>query len=59
MTGPSYQGLRLDDPLAEFHRAVDLLRWDTIPAPRDRPPQPHCRRRDPADGQARLLEEAS
>jgi hypothetical protein len=29
MTEPSYRGLRLDGPLAEFHRAVDRLRWDT------------------------------
>ena len=26
-----YRGRRLDGSLAEFHRAVDLLRWDTVP----------------------------
>ena len=31
MAGPAYRGLRLDGPLAEFHRALDRLRWDTIP----------------------------
>ncbi len=29
--GPTYHGLRLLGPLAEFHRAVDRLRWDTVP----------------------------
>ena len=29
MGGPCYRGLRLDRSLAEFHRAVDRLRWDT------------------------------
>jgi len=29
MAGPTYRGLRLDRSLAEFHRAVDRLRWDT------------------------------
>jgi hypothetical protein len=63
MTGPSYWGLRLDGPVEEFHRAVDRLRWDTVPAPRDHqppsPPTPPRRRRDPSDGQAALCEEAS
>jgi hypothetical protein len=31
MAGPTYRGLRLDRSLAEFHRAVDRLRWDTDP----------------------------
>ena len=61
---PNYRGLRLDGPVEEFHRAVDRLRWDTVPAPLDRqqptPPRPpQRRRRHPSDGQAALLEEAS
>jgi hypothetical protein len=61
---PSYQGLRLDGPVAEFHRAVDRLRWETVPAalehqPPNPPTPPRRRRQDPSDGQARLLEEAS
>ena len=61
---PRYRGLRLDGPVEEFHRAVDRLRWDTVPAPLDHqppsPPRPHRRRRDESsDGQAVLLEEAS
>jgi hypothetical protein len=59
---PSYRGLRLDGPLKEFHRAVDRLRWDTVPTPLDHQPAsptPPRRRRDPGDGQAALLEEAS
>jgi hypothetical protein len=63
MTGPSYRGLRLDGPVAEFHRAVDWLRFDTVPAPLDHqppgPPTPRRRHRDPSDGQAALLEEGS
>jgi hypothetical protein len=62
MTGPSYRGLRLDGPLAELHHAVDLLRFDTVPAPLDhQPPGPPTppRRRDPSEGQAALCEEAS
>jgi hypothetical protein len=60
---PRYRGLRLDGPLAEFHRAVDRLRWDTVRVPLDRQAPsplgpPHCRR-DPSGGQARLDEEAS
>ena len=60
MGGPSYRGLRLDGPLAGFHRAVDRLRWDTAPAPPDRQPPtpaipPRRRRSDPSDGQATLL----
>jgi hypothetical protein len=61
---PSYRGLRLDGPLEEFHQAVDRLRWDTVPAPLGHqqpasPPTPRRRRRDPGDGQAALVEEAS
>jgi hypothetical protein len=63
MAGPRYRGLRLDGPIEEFHRAVDRLRWDTVPAPLDHqqpsPPRPPRRRRDPSDGQTRLDEEAS
>jgi hypothetical protein len=60
-----YRGLRLDGPLQQFHRAVDRLRWDTLPTPLDHPqspspPRPHRRRRhEPSDGQAVLCEEAS
>jgi hypothetical protein len=56
-----YRGLRLDGPVAEFHRAVDRLRADTIPAPLDhQPPSPPAprRRHDPIHGQARLPEPA-
>jgi hypothetical protein len=28
---PPYRRLRLDGPLHAFHRAVDPLRWDTVP----------------------------
>jgi hypothetical protein len=63
MAGPRYRGLRLDGHLEEFHRAVDRLRWDTVPTPLDHqppsPPTPPRRRRDPGDGQAALVEEAS
>ena len=63
MAGPCYRGLRLDGPLQEFHRAVDRLRADTVPAPLDHqppsPPTPPRRRHDLSDGQAALLEEAS
>jgi hypothetical protein len=63
-TRPRYQGLWLDGPIEEFHRAVDRLRWDTVPTPLDHhqpasPPPPRRRRRDPSDGQAALVEEAS
>jgi hypothetical protein len=58
-----YRGLRLDGPVEEFHRAVDRLRWDTVPAPLDHQPanrpRPPRRRHQPGDGQAALLEEAS
>jgi hypothetical protein len=60
---PCYRGLRLDGPIEGLHRAVDRLRWDTVPAPLDhqQPARPPTRRRrqDPTDGQAALLEEAS
>jgi hypothetical protein len=59
---PHYRGLRLDGPIEELHRAVDRLRWDTVPAPlnHQQPVSPSTRRRqDPADGQAVLLEEAT
>lgn len=57
---PTYRGLRLDGPLAELHRAVDRLRWDTTPTPLDQqppspPPAPH-RGRQQIDGQADLLD---
>jgi hypothetical protein len=60
MAGPRYRGLRLDGPLAEFHRAVDRLRWDTIPTPPNHhPPTPpiprRYRRHDASDGQVTLL----
>jgi hypothetical protein len=62
-SSPRYRGLRLDGPVEEFHRAVDRLRWDTVPAPLDHqpasPPRPPRRRHQPGDGQAALLEEAS
>jgi hypothetical protein len=62
MAGPRYRGLRLDGPLAEFHRAVDRLRWDTTPTPPDHQPStppipPRHRRQDPGDGQATLLDQ--
>jgi hypothetical protein len=61
MAGPRYRGLRLDGPIQEFHRAVDRLRWDTVPAPPDHqpptPPAPPRRQRlDRIDGQATLLD---
>jgi hypothetical protein len=62
MNGPRYRGLRLDGPIEEFHRAVDRLRWDTVPAPLDhQPPSPPAprRRHGPSDGQAALLDPPS
>jgi hypothetical protein len=59
---PHYRDLRLDGPIEELHRAVDRLRWETVPAPLDhQPASPPSRRRrqDPVDGQAVLLEEAT
>jgi hypothetical protein len=61
---PRYRGLRLDGPIQELHQAVDRLRADTVPAPLDHPPAsppptPPGRRRQPSDGQAALLQEAS
>jgi hypothetical protein len=61
---PGYQDLRLDGTVAEFHRAIDRLRWDTVPAalhhqPPSPPTPPRRRRHDPSQGQARLGEEAS
>jgi hypothetical protein len=62
-SSPRYRGLRLHGPLAEFHRAVDRLRFDTVPARLDHQPpaSPALRRRrhEPSDGQTRLLKEAS
>jgi hypothetical protein len=63
-SSPRYRGLRLNGPVPEFHRAVDRLRWDTVPAPLDHQPpspspSPRRRRREPSDGQAVLVEEAS
>jgi hypothetical protein len=64
-SSPRYRGLRLNGPVAELHRAVDRLRWDTVPAPLDHqppsppPPSPRRHRREPSDGQAVLVEEAS
>ena len=60
----AYRDLRLDGPVADFHRAIDRLRADTVPAAFDHqlpsPPRPPQSRRDnPGDGQAGLLEEAS
>ena len=57
-----YRDLRLDGPIEELHRAVDRLRWDTVPAPlgyQQPASPPPGRRRDPGDGQAVLLEEAT
>jgi hypothetical protein len=61
---PRYQDLRLGGPVEEFHRAIDRLRLDTVPAPLNHQPlsplgPPRRRRDDPGDGQARLCEEAS
>jgi hypothetical protein len=57
---PSYRGLRLNGPLQEFQRAVDRLRWDTVPAPLDQQPaSPSAaprRGRRQVDGQAGLLD---
>jgi hypothetical protein len=47
MAGPTYRGLRLDRSTAEFHRAVDRLRWDTDPRrtePTSTTPTPPVRR---------------
>jgi hypothetical protein len=41
---PRYQGLRLDGPVEQFHRAVARLRADTVPAPLDHQPAAHRRR---------------
>jgi hypothetical protein len=59
VAGPRYRGLRLDGPIQEFHRAIDRLRWDTVPARLDhQPPSPPTprRRHDPSDRQAALLD---
>jgi hypothetical protein len=49
MAGPTYRGLRLDRSVAEFHRAVDRLRWDTGPRRTDpQPATPARRGRDQA-----------
>jgi hypothetical protein len=34
---PHDRGLRLDGPIQELHRAVDRLRWDTVPTLLDHP----------------------
>jgi hypothetical protein len=58
---PTYRGQRLDGPLEQFHRAVDRLRWDTVPAPLEyeapSPPPSRRRRHDPSDGQAALVDQ--
>ena len=59
MTGLTYRGLRLDGPLAEFHRAVDRLRSDTVPGPLTRhqlpaTSPPRHGRPQPTDGQGCL-----
>jgi hypothetical protein len=59
----AYRGLRLDGPVPDFHRAIDRLRWDTVPAAFDHRPPAHQGRPKAAaaitgDGQAALLEEA-
>ena len=64
MKHPAYREVRLDGPVADFHRAIDRLRADTVPAAFDHQPPspsrpPRRRRQDPSDGQAALLEEAS
>jgi hypothetical protein len=61
---PRYRGLQLDGPPEQFHRAVDRLRWDTVPTPLDHQPPslptpPRRRRHEPGDRQAALVEEAS
>jgi hypothetical protein len=57
---PSYRGLRLDGPLQELQRAVDRLRWDTVPAPLDQASPAGAasshRGRRQVDGQADLLD---
>jgi hypothetical protein len=60
-TGPRYWGQRLDGLTEELHRAVDRLRGDTVPTRSTIgfPHPPRRRRRDPGDGQAALVEEAS
>jgi len=58
MAGPAYRGLRLDGPLAELHRAVDRLRWDTDHRHTDQPAHPEHPRRgsrpDPDQAQPTL-----
>jgi hypothetical protein len=49
--GPTYRGLRLLGPLAEFHRAVDLLRRDTVGSqPFTEPPPDPAARPEPEQG---------
>jgi hypothetical protein len=54
----TYRGLRLDGSSAELYRAVDRLRWDTVPASLDQPAIPPAapRRRQQVEGQAGLLD---
>jgi hypothetical protein len=58
---PTYRGLRLDGPVEQFHRAVDRLRWDTVPTPleHEAPSSSPSRRRrqNSLDGQAALLDQ--
>jgi hypothetical protein len=49
--GPTYQGLRLLGPLAELHRAVDRLRFDTPRSqPRTEPPSDPAARPEAEQG---------
>jgi hypothetical protein len=64
MGGPTYRGWRLDGPLRELHRAVDRLRFDTLPAlltHQQRPAGMPLRRgrQQPCDGQPRLPDPTS
>jgi hypothetical protein len=49
--GPAYRGLRLLGPLAEFRRAVDRLRRDTVRSqPSTEPPPDPAARPEPEQG---------
>jgi hypothetical protein len=55
--GPTYRGLRLLGRLAEFHRAVDQLRFDTARTPPDPAVQPdHQAQPEPEPGQGGLFD---